>query len=162
MLIKKILAVGLLVLSLWGSAGVCWGEVSAGTNTGISNSNNSNQNSESQSSGTSGVSDEQINATTTKLQNMTFDLCNYGLCLGKMKTLEDLINNIIKLMVGVISLLSVTAFMWGAYNVMVRVEDDDRKYGKNLMKYSIVAIIIVLASYVIVTFVQQLMYGIGQ
>lgn len=96
------------------------------------------------------------------LATQKMNLCNYGICFSNIKTIEKLAENIIKFLARLIAILAVCAFMLGGFLMIIRVDDEGRAQAKAIMINSIIAVIVVLSAYVIVSFIQQVLYSLGK
>ena len=100
-------------------------------------------------------------ALQSELAGATMNLCDYGICIGNVTSIENIAENVIRFLARVIAILAVLAFMVGGFLMMIRVDDEGRESAKKIMVNSVIAVVVVLAAYVIVTFIQQVLYSLG-
>ena len=103
-----------------------------------------------------------INAKQLELSKKTMKLKDYGIIVGNVNTLEQLIANIIKYLARMIGIFAVFSIMIGGIMMIISTGDENlQSRGKSLMMYGALAVVIVLSAYVIVTTVQQILYALG-
>ena len=88
-------------------------------------------------------------------------LCDYGMCVGKVHSVEGFAENVIKFLARVIATLAVLTFMAGGFLLMIAFDEDRQRIAKQIMMSSVIAVVVVLGSYVLVSFVQQVLYSLG-
>lgn len=98
------------------------------------------------------------------------NLCDYGMCFGevyedpagKNDPIPYLAKNVILLATRVAAALAILIFMSGGVYWMVSFGDENSVgAGKKMMMYSVIGLVVVFASYVLVTAVLQVLYALG-
>ena len=93
----------------------------------------------------------------------TFSLEDLGIVIGNVRSSEDLAKNIITFLARLIGLFAVLSIMAGGTMMIVSTNNESlQTKGKNLIIYSVVAVVAVLGAYVVVSNVQQVLYSLGR
>lgn len=76
--------------------------------------------------------------------------------LGEGATFAVVVNNVIKAILGLVGVLALIAFIWGGIEWMTsRGETQKIEKGKNMMLWAVYGLVIIFASYAIITFIFQ-------
>lgn len=80
---------------------------------------------------------------------------------GKSETIEDYAKSIIKYMAGTISVFAILGIMVGGVILMTAYgKEEQLQKGKSIIWYSILGLVFTIWAYIIVTFVQAIIYNI--
>lgn len=108
------------------------------------------------------IQNQAIQDKTNAIAGQSISLSNFGIVIGNVRSLEDLVTNILRFLTRMAGVIMILVIMLAGVRMMTNAGDESAiDESKKMIKNTIIAAVFIFGAYVIVTGVMQVLYSFG-